>query len=149
VGLDNVGLGGDDGVKKWSEELWADAVFALGVKIQALRRGWARYKSGPFSGKISVIAEIIDHNRVCISPQNAPRNSLISTQAIIDGPTTGIPRQSYAYKHLILTPLKLSGLPRGADTKKVHKEVEKEAIVDNGTSQVGHRSGSRCRRDGR
>ncbi|KIJ96179.1 hypothetical protein K443DRAFT_293814 [Laccaria amethystina LaAM-08-1] len=70
-------------------------------------------KSGPFSGKIAVIAEIIDHNR-----------------AIIDGPTTGVPRQSYPYKHLTLTPLKLSGLPRGAGTKKVRKEIEKEAIVD-------------------
>ncbi|EDR01352.1 60S ribosomal protein L14 [Laccaria bicolor S238N-H82] len=70
-------------------------------------------KSGPFSGKIAVIAEIIDHNR-----------------AIIDGPTTGVPRQSYPYKHLTLTPLKLSALPRAAGTKKVRKEVEKEAIVD-------------------
>ncbi|KIK03105.1 hypothetical protein K443DRAFT_491800 [Laccaria amethystina LaAM-08-1] len=51
-------------------------------------------KSGPFSGKIAGIAEIIDHNR-----------------AIIDSPTTGVPRQSYPYKHLTLTPLKLSGLP--------------------------------------
>ncbi|KIJ91910.1 hypothetical protein K443DRAFT_114378, partial [Laccaria amethystina LaAM-08-1] len=71
-------------------------------------------KSGPFSGKIAVIAEIIDHNRV----------------SIIDGPTTGVPRQSYPYKHLTLTPLKLSGLPRGAGTKKVRKEIEKGAIVD-------------------
>ncbi|KIJ91096.1 hypothetical protein K443DRAFT_115573, partial [Laccaria amethystina LaAM-08-1] len=36
-------------------------------------------KSGLFSGKIAVIAEIINHN--C---------------AIIDGPTTGVPHQSYA-----------------------------------------------------
>ena len=27
MGLDNVGLGGDNGVKKRSEERWADAVF--------------------------------------------------------------------------------------------------------------------------
>jgi large subunit ribosomal protein L14e len=33
-------------------------------------------------------------------------------------------------KHLTLTPLKLSCLPRGADTKKVRKEFEEEAIVD-------------------
>jgi large subunit ribosomal protein L14e len=65
-----------------------------------------------------------------MSPQNAPRSSLTSTQAIIDGPTTGVPRQSYPYKHLTLTPLKLSGLPRGDGTKNVRKEVEKEAIVD-------------------
>ena len=60
-----------------------------------------------------------------------PEWSLTSTQAIIDGPTTGVPRQSYPYKHLTLTPLELSDLPRGASTKKVRKEVEKEAIVDN------------------
>jgi len=59
-----------------------------------------------------------------------PEWSLTSTQAIIDGPTTGVPRQSYPYKHLTLTPLKLSDLPRGAGTKKVRKEVEKEAIVE-------------------
>jgi hypothetical protein len=42
-GVGYVRLGGDDGVKKWSEERWADAVFALRVKLQALRRDSARY----------------------------------------------------------------------------------------------------------
>jgi large subunit ribosomal protein L14e len=65
-----------------------------------------------------------------MSPQNAPRTSLTSTQAIIDGSTTGVPRLSYPYKHLTLTPLKLSALPRGDGTKHVRKEVYKEAIVD-------------------
>jgi large subunit ribosomal protein L14e len=65
-----------------------------------------------------------------MSPQNAPRSSLISTQAIIDSPTTGVPCQSYPYKHLTLTPLKLSALPQGAGTKNVSKKFEKEAIVD-------------------
>ncbi|EDR01636.1 uncharacterized protein LACBIDRAFT_239800, partial [Laccaria bicolor S238N-H82] len=58
-------------------------------------------KSGAFSGKIAVIVEIIDHN--C---------------AIIDGSTTGAPRQSYPYKHLSLTPLKLSDLPRAAGPQR-------------------------------
>jgi len=43
MALDDVELAIDDGVEKWSEERWADAVFALGVKLQAFRRGWARY----------------------------------------------------------------------------------------------------------
>ncbi|KIJ89542.1 hypothetical protein K443DRAFT_117845, partial [Laccaria amethystina LaAM-08-1] len=73
----------------------------------------ALFKSGPFPGKIAVIVEIIDHSRV----------------SIIDGPTTGVPRQPYPYKHLTVTPLKLSALPRGGGTKPVRKEVEKEAIV--------------------
>ncbi|KAG6917496.1 hypothetical protein DXG01_002360 [Tephrocybe rancida] len=70
-------------------------------------------KAGPYSGKIAVIAEIIDHNR-----------------AIIDGPNTSVPRQSYPYKHLSLTPLKLAGLPRAAGTGTVHKVAAKEAIVE-------------------
>ncbi|KAG6853553.1 hypothetical protein C0991_003345 [Blastosporella zonata] len=70
-------------------------------------------KAGPYAGKIAVIAEIIDHNR-----------------AIIDGPTTSVPRQSYPFKHLSLTPLKLTGLPRAAGTGTVRKVVEKEAVVE-------------------
>ncbi|KAG5653470.1 hypothetical protein H0H81_000239 [Sphagnurus paluster] len=70
-------------------------------------------KSGPNAGKIAIISEIIDHNR-----------------AIIDGPTTSVPRQAYPYKHLTLTPLKVTGLPRGAGTGAVRKLAEKEAIVE-------------------
>ncbi|KAF7783864.1 hypothetical protein Agabi119p4_29 [Agaricus bisporus var. burnettii] len=68
---------------------------------------------GPLAGKIAVIAEIIDHNR-----------------AIIDGPTSGIPRQAFPYKHLLLTPLKLTKLPRAAGTGIVRKLVEQEGIVE-------------------
>ncbi|EDR01203.1 uncharacterized protein LACBIDRAFT_333432 [Laccaria bicolor S238N-H82] len=73
MGLDGVGLVGDDRGQK----ICADAVFALGVlvKLQALCRVWAR---------------------------NEPGSSLNFTQAIIDGPTTGVSRQSYYYKHLTL-----------------------------------------------
>ncbi|KAJ7086077.1 60S ribosomal protein L14 [Mycena belliarum] len=70
-------------------------------------------KSGPFSGKIAVIAEIIDHNR-----------------AIIDGPTTGVTRQSYPYKHLTLTPLTLAKLPRAAGSGVIKKHLEKEATIE-------------------
>ncbi|KAF7317035.1 60S ribosomal protein [Mycena chlorophos] len=70
-------------------------------------------KSGPFSGKIAVIAEIIDHNR-----------------AIIDGPTTGVPRQSFPYKHLTLTSLALTKLPRAAGSGVIKKQLEKEALVE-------------------
>ncbi|MBH0005049.1 hypothetical protein I6F42_20095, partial [Pseudoalteromonas sp. SWYJZ12] len=68
---------------------------------------------GPSAGKIAVIAEIIDHNR-----------------AIIDGPTTSVPRHSFPYNHLTLTPLKLAGLPRGARSGALKKLIEKEAIVE-------------------
>ncbi|KAJ7116377.1 60S ribosomal protein L14 [Mycena epipterygia] len=70
-------------------------------------------KSGPFSGKIAVIAEIIDHNR-----------------AVIDGPTTGVTRQSYPYKHLTLTPLTLTKLPRGAGSGVIKKLLEQEATIE-------------------
>ncbi|KAI0674914.1 60S ribosomal protein L14 [Trametes maxima] len=70
-------------------------------------------KSGPFEGRIAVIAEIIDHNR-----------------AIIDGPTTGVPRQSFPYRHLTLTPFVLASLPRAAGTGVIRKQLEKEGTVE-------------------
>ncbi|KAJ8517759.1 hypothetical protein ONZ45_g5087 [Pleurotus djamor] len=68
--------------------------------------------SGPHAGQIAVIAEIIDH-----------------TRALIDGPLTGVPRQSFPYKHMTLTPLKLSKLPRAAGTGVIKKQLEKEATI--------------------
>jgi len=70
-------------------------------------------KAGPHANRIAVITEIIDHNR-----------------AIIDGPTTDVPRQSFPYRHITLTPLKLTGLPRAAGTGVVKKLLEKEQIVE-------------------
>lgn len=56
-------------------------------------------------------------------------DSLSATQAIIDGPTTSVPRQSYPYRHLTLTPLVVSKLPRAAGTGVVRKRVEADDIV--------------------
>jgi len=70
-------------------------------------------KSGPYEGKVAVIVEIIDHNR-----------------AIVDGPTTGVPRQPFPYRHLVLTPLTLQKLPRGARSGVVKKYIEKEEIIE-------------------
>ncbi|KAK9768770.1 hypothetical protein K7432_000291, partial [Basidiobolus ranarum] len=50
---------------------------------------------GPEAGKLAVIVEILDHNR-----------------AIVDGPTTGVSRQAYAYRRLTMTPLVVKRLPR-------------------------------------
>ncbi|KAI8075280.1 60S ribosomal protein L14 [Gongronella butleri] len=61
--------------------------------------------------KLAVIVEIIDHNR-----------------ALIDGPTTGVTRQAIAYRDLILTPLVVKGLPRGAGQKTVKKYIEKSGV---------------------
>lgn len=68
--------------------------------------------SGPSAGKIAVIVEIIDHNR-----------------AIIDGPLTSVPRQAFPYRHLSLTPLRLTNLPRGAGAGCIRRQLEKEGIV--------------------
>ncbi|KAG8921992.1 hypothetical protein FRC03_010854 [Tulasnella sp. 419] len=67
---------------------------------------------GPHSGKIATIAEIIDHNR-----------------AIVDGPLTGVPRQSLRYRNLLLTPLTIP-LPRAARTGTVRKVFEKSGVVE-------------------
>jgi large subunit ribosomal protein L14e len=69
-------------------------------------------KAGPHAGRIAVIVEIIDHNR-----------------AIIDGPTTGVPRQSFPYRHLTLTSLTVPKLPRSCGTGTVKKYVEKADVV--------------------
>ena len=53
-----------------------------------------------------------------------------NVQAIIDGPSTGVPRQSYPYRHLALTPLILPSLPRGAGTGFIRKQLGKEGTVE-------------------
>jgi large subunit ribosomal protein L14e len=70
-------------------------------------------KSGPSAGNIATIVEIIDQNR-----------------AIIDGPTTNVPRQSFPFKHVTLTPFVLTGLPRAAGSGVVKKLLDKEGTVD-------------------
>jgi large subunit ribosomal protein L14e len=52
-----------------------------------------------------------------------------NAQAIIDGPTTGVPRQAFPYRHLTLTPLTVPNLPRSAGSGIVKKYVEKADIV--------------------
>jgi len=70
---------------------------------------------GPSDGKLATIVEIIDHKR-----------------ALIDGPATdtkiAVPRQSIALAQLILTPLVLEKLPRGARTGVVKAQWEKAGI---------------------
>ncbi|ORX33986.1 ribosomal protein L14-domain-containing protein [Kockovaella imperatae] len=68
---------------------------------------------GPHAGNLAVIAEIIDHNR-----------------ALIDGPNSSVPRQSIAYRHLILTPYTLAKLPRGAGTGAIKKAFEKAGVSE-------------------
>ncbi|ORY05105.1 60S ribosomal protein L14 [Basidiobolus meristosporus CBS 931.73] len=67
---------------------------------------------GADAGKLAVIVEILDHNR-----------------AIVDGPTTGVSRQAYAYRRLTLTPLVVKSLPRSAGSGALKKAIEKQDIV--------------------
>lgn len=68
---------------------------------------------GPSAGKLAVIAEIIDHNR-----------------ALIDGPSTSVPRQAFPYRKLILTPYTIAKLPRGAGSGAIKKAFEKSDVAD-------------------
>jgi large subunit ribosomal protein L14e len=54
----------------------------------------------------------------------------IPIQAIIDGPTTGVPRQAFPYRHLTLTSLSVPKLPRGAGSGTVRKYVEEAGVVN-------------------
>ena len=55
---------------------------------------------------------------------------MFALQALIDGPTTGVPRQSFPFRHLTLIPLHLTKLPRAAGSGVIKKQLEKEAIVE-------------------
>ncbi|KAK9447427.1 60S ribosomal protein eL14 [Limtongia smithiae] len=60
---------------------------------------------GPAAGKLATVVEIIDHKRI-----------------LVDGPTTGVPRQELALAHVTLTPLVISKLTRGARGVTVAKK---------------------------
>lgn len=86
-------------------------------------------KSGPYAGKTATIVEIIDQNRVySISQTGSSLLTLPSSQALIDGPTTGVPRQPFPYKHLVLTNFVVKDLPRGAGPTTLKKYIEKSDV---------------------
>lgn len=66
---------------------------------------------GPYAGSLAVISEIVDHNR-----------------ALIDGPSTGVPRHVQSYNNLTLTPYVVAGLPRSAGSTAVAKFWEKSGV---------------------
>ncbi|KAG1057728.1 hypothetical protein G6F43_000446 [Rhizopus delemar] len=68
--------------------------------------------SGADAGKLAVIVDIVDHNR-----------------ALIDGPTTGVARQAFPYRRMVLTPLVLKSLPRNVGQTALKKALEKSGIV--------------------
>ncbi|CAG8591396.1 128_t:CDS:2, partial [Paraglomus occultum] len=66
---------------------------------------------GEHKGKLAVIVDIVDHNR-----------------ALIDGPLDDVPRQSLAFRRLVLTDIVLPKLPRGAGSAVIKKLCEKEDL---------------------
>ncbi|KAJ3189977.1 60S ribosomal protein L14 [Gaertneriomyces sp. JEL0708] len=67
---------------------------------------------GPDAGKLAVVVEIIDHGRV-----------------LVDGPTTGVPRQAVSFKRATLTDLKIN-IPRGIGNKALKAAIEKQNFVE-------------------
>jgi len=65
---------------------------------------------GPNCGKIAVIVNVIDQNRV-----------------LIDGPTTGVLRQEFPIKRIQLTPITVK-FPFNAPTRVVRKELESAKV---------------------
>jgi large subunit ribosomal protein L14e len=53
----------------------------------------------------------------------------MTLQAVIDGPSTGVPRQAFPYRHLTLTTLVVSKLPRGAGSSVIKAKLEKAGTV--------------------
>ena len=89
---------------------------------------------GPSDGKLAAIVEIIDHKRVCCTGTDfgVGHSKLTLLQALVDGPSTdtktAVPRQSLPLANVILTPLILAKLPRGARTGVVKSQWEKAGI---------------------
>ncbi|KAI9674585.1 MAG: hypothetical protein M1829_003667 [Trizodia sp. TS-e1964] len=65
------------------------------------------FQEGPYAGRLATIVEIIDHKR-----------------ALVDGPSESgsVPRHSTAFAKIVLTPIVISNLPRGARTGAVKKK---------------------------
>ncbi|KAK4515808.1 DNA replication endonuclease-helicase Dna2 [Mucor velutinosus] len=68
---------------------------------------------GADAGKLAVIIDIVDHNR-----------------ALIDGPTTGVTRQAFPFRRMVLTPLVLKNLPRAIGQSALKKALEKDETVE-------------------
>ncbi|RKP14674.1 ribosomal protein L14-domain-containing protein [Piptocephalis cylindrospora] len=65
-----------------------------------------------YNGRLAVILDVVDHNR-----------------ALVEGPVTGVPRHSHAYKHMTLTPFKIKNLPRAARASTVRKALQTQEII--------------------
>ncbi|KAH0538205.1 hypothetical protein FGG08_005174 [Glutinoglossum americanum] len=73
------------------------------------------FSSGPYSGKLAAIVEIIDHKRV-----------------LVDGPSVDekavVPRHATPLSHIVLTPIVIPKLPRAARNGVVKSAWEKAEV---------------------
>lgn len=98
------------------------------------------FTHGEYTGRLAAIAEIIDHKRVRSSfPSTA--GLFLSTnqaqtkppqQALVDGPSTkpnaSVPRHATSLANVILTPIVIPKLPRGAGRGAVARAWEKNEV---------------------
>ena len=103
------------------------------------------FTHGEFAGRLATTVEIVDHKRVSllsVAPdppfpfswsRSILQSLLISnTQILVDGPASkqelAIPRHSASLANLILTPIVIEKLPRGAGRGAVKKAWEKQEV---------------------
>lgn len=60
--------------------------------------------------------------------QRDSTNKKIIKKALIEGPTTGVPRQSFTFRQLVLTPFVCKKLTRGAGTTTVRKVFQESGV---------------------
>ena len=92
------------------------------------------FSRGPHEGRLATIVEIIDHKRVRSFP-GLPKNKederaadQVCIQVLVDGPASKpeavVPRHATPISNVVLTPLVITTLPRGARNGVVRKEWE-------------------------
>ncbi|KAJ9070712.1 60S ribosomal protein L14 [Entomophthora muscae] len=69
-------------------------------------------RGGKYDQKLVIIVDIVDHNR-----------------ALVEGPTSDVPRHVEAFKNMDLTNIVIPKLPRGASTKYLKACAEKAEVA--------------------
>ncbi len=92
------------------------------------------FTHGKYLGRLAVIVEIIDHKRVNspASISNITFPCSFESQVLVDGPSkkenASVPRHATSLSNLIITPIVIPKLPRGAGRGAVAKAWEKEGV---------------------
>ena len=95
---------------KWFFDLPTENMSTFDRVVEVGRVALVSY--GPYLNRLVVIVDIIDHNR-----------------ALVDGPTTKVPRHALSFRRMVLTPLTVK-IPRGVRTGTLKKVLEKEEVTE-------------------